>query len=314
LRFPRLILLALPTLALLPGCKPQGSRSDGKYHARLIAAIDRGDPAAILKYVELMSTQSQSRARRALAGEAKKTDVGDLVRQKKELARAGMTGIRGLADTLQSIDAAITVSATNLANAKTVGYKRRRVFFRASGIFIECRLDMSAGKYKGTSRTLDCAILGKGFFQLTLPSGETGYTRDGSFHIDANRDVVNADGYKISSNINVPADAIDVNVGRDGTMQAIFSDQDPQDIGQLELATFPSPEGLQAADDRLFRETTTSGAPTTGNPGQGQFGGIRSGYLEGSNVNAAREMITIMELSAWNRNILAAIEAYYRKR
>jgi flagellar basal-body rod protein FlgG len=236
------------------------------------------------------------------------------------MLRALWTAATGLDAQQRNVD----VTANNLANVNTTGFKRQRTDFQdlfyarlrepgtrsgTAGGYIPTGIQVGHGVFNvatplifvpgtpvPTERSLDVMLLDKfSFFQVELPNGEAAYTRDGSLHIDANRDVVTTQGYRLSSNINVPTDAIDVSVGRDGTVQAIFADQAPQDIGQIELATFPDPSGLRLLGGNLYQETTSSGAATTGTPGEEQFGELQSGFLEASNVKAAEELINLIK-------------------
>ncbi len=236
------------------------------------------------------------------------------------MIRALWTAATGLDAQQRNVD----VTANNLANVNTTGFKRQRTDFHdlfyarlrepgtssaTAGGYIPTGIQVGHGVFNvatpliftpgtplPTERGLDVMLLDKfSFFQVQLPTGETGYTRDGSFHIDANRDIVTTQGYPLTSNINVPADAIDISIGRDGTVQAIFASQAPQDIGQIDLATFPDASGLRLLGGNLYQETTSSGTATTGTPGQDQFGELQSGFLESSNVKAAEELINLIK-------------------
>jgi flagellar basal-body rod protein FlgG len=147
-----------------------------------------------------------------------------------------------------------------------------------------------------TERSLDLMLMDKySFFRVVLPNDEIVYTRDGTFHIDANREIVTTQGYRLANAINVPEDAIDVSVGRDGTVQAIYADRDPEDLGQLQVATFHNPSGLRLLGGNLYQRTASSGGEDIGNPGEDQFGEIQSGFLEASNVKAAEELINLIK-------------------
>ena len=136
----------------------------------------------------------------------------------------------------------------------------------------------------------------RGFFQVELPNGSTAYTRDGSFQIDRDGTVVTSNGHRLFPNISgIPDDYISIQVGTDGTVQVILPDDPtPQEIGTVQLASFRNPAGLRAYGSNLFLETEASGAAITGDPGEEQFGVIRSGFLESSNVEAVRELVNLI--------------------
>jgi flagellar basal-body rod protein FlgG len=236
------------------------------------------------------------------------------------MLRALWTAATGLDAQARNVD----VVANNLANVNTSGFKRQRVDFQdlfyarlrepgarsaAAGGYIPTGIQVGHGVFVAgtplifmqgtpvpTERNLDMMLMDKySFFQLVLPDGGTVYTRDGSFHIDADREIVSLQGYRLPTSITVPEDATDVTVSRDGTVQAHFADQPAQDIGRFELATFADPAGLRLLGGNLYQETASSGTPTTGFPGDDQFGEVQGGFLEASNVNAAEELINLIK-------------------
>jgi flagellar basal-body rod protein FlgG len=213
--------------------------------------------------------------------------------------------------------------ANNLANASTAGFRRRRLQFQdllyqnlvmpgsaatqqttvAAGLqiglgsrsaaseIIQLQGDMSA-----TGNPLDLAIEGQGFFQVTLPTGDNGYTRSGTFHVDAQGNVVTADGNALQPGITIPAGATSVTIGSDGTVSAtLVGQQAAQQVGNIQLALFANPGGLNSIGKNLFLATTASGDPTVGTPGGTDgIGEIQQGYLEGSNVSVVDEFIQMI--------------------
>jgi len=217
----------------------------------------------------------------------------------------------------------VEVVSNNLANMNTTAFMRRRTEFHdliyqdlrrvgttssdagtivPSGVQLGLGVKLAAvyriheqGNLEATDNTFDLAIQGKGFFQITLPTGETAYTRDGTFQLDNNGNVVTHDGFQISPAITIPNNAIDVTINQSGEVlvkiegQVAFSN-----VGRIQIATFPNEAGLQAKGDNLFLETPASGAPITGNPAAIGFGSILQGFLETSNVNAVEEISNLI--------------------
>jgi len=131
--------------------------------------------------------------------------------------------------------------------------------------------------------------------QVTLPNGDLAYTRNGQFHLNGDNELVNADGYLIEPAITLPADVLSFSVGNTGIVEVVTAgNTDPTQIGQIQLADFVNPQGLQAIGQNLFRETAASGAPTLNNPGDGGTGILQQGSLEGSNVNAVEELVNMI--------------------
>ena len=146
-----------------------------------------------------------------------------------------------------------------------------------------------------TSNPLDLAIEGEGFFQVTLPDGTAAYTRDGSFKRDANGSIVTADGNFLSPQITVPQNATAVQVGQDGTVTALIpGQQQPQQLGQIQLVRFTNAAGLAPQGQNLFVQTGASGAPTLSQPGLNGTGTLQGGYLEQSNVAVVEEMVNLI--------------------
>jgi flagellar basal-body rod protein FlgG len=152
-----------------------------------------------------------------------------------------------------------------------------------------------AGDRQQTGGELDLAIDGNGFFQLQKAGGETLYTRDGSFHQDRDGNVVNAHGHQLVPQIQIPADALNITILRDGTISATIAGQTtPANLGQLQLVNFSNPAGLRALGDNVYSSTEASGDPQTGTPDSQGYGGIAQGFLETSNVNVAEELVNMI--------------------
>jgi flagellar basal-body rod protein FlgG len=221
--------------------------------------------------------------------------------------------------------------AHNLANVNTIGFKKGRIEFedlvyqelRAPGaaacasteapIGLEIGLgtravatarNFSSGNLRSTSAPLDMAIEGQGFFQITLPSGETGYTRAGAFHMDSQGMLVTAEGYALEPAITVPANTTSLTISKDGIVSAhVDGQQASQQIGTITLATFANPAGLQPQGGNLFLVTTASGEAEIGAPGIDSRGTLAQGFLEDSNVSVVEEMINmIMGQRAYEAN------------
>ena len=211
--------------------------------------------------------------------------------------------------------------ANNLANVNTAGFKKSRVEFedlvyqqiKAPGtptsqegeapIGLEAGLgaravatarNFSAGNLRSTSNPLDLAIEGQGFFQVTLPGGETGFTRAGALHLNGQGQIVTADGMQLEPAITIPANATTISVSKDGIVSAVVAGQDPQQVGTIELATFQNPAGLQARGGNVYVATIASGDPTTTTPGSEGLGTIAQGFLEDSNVSVVEEMVNMI--------------------
>jgi len=211
----------------------------------------------------------------------------------------------------------------NLTNSGTNGYKQSHAVFedlmyqnlRQSGANSSEQTQLPTGLQVGlgvravatsrqftqgtltqTSNNLDLAIQGKGFFQVTMPDGTTAYTRDGSFQMDAQGQLVTNNGYLVQPGITVPATATNVTIGNDGTVTATIPGQvQPQNLGQIQLASFVNPAGLDPKGQNLFAETTASGAPQTGAPTLQGMGTLSQGFVESSNVNVVQELVTMIQ-------------------
>jgi flagellar basal-body rod protein FlgG len=216
----------------------------------------------------------------------------------------------------------VDVIAHNLANVNTTGFKKSRAEFQdliyqtiiqpgapsddgtqyPSGIQVGLGVRPVAvakfftpGDIVNTGNSLDLAIDGEGFFQVTLPDGTVAYTRAGNFRVDRDGRIVTNDGYPIEPGITVPADATSITIGGDGRVTVTQPGTvAPVEIGTIELARFINPGGLRAIGKNLFLETDASGAPTTGTPGTEGRGTIVQGFLEMSNVNIVEELANLI--------------------
>ncbi|MGB0127018.1 MAG: flagellar basal-body rod protein FlgG [Rhodocyclaceae bacterium] len=217
----------------------------------------------------------------------------------------------------------LDVITNNLANVSTTGFKRGRAIFedllyqtlRQPGAQSSQQTQISAGLQLGlgarpisterihtqgaltqTGNALDVAIQGDGFFPVLMPDGTTAYTRSGSFQKDSTGQIVTPSGYPLQPAITIPANALTVTIGRDGTVTALLSGQaTPTQIGTIQLATFVNAGGLQSMGENLFMETASSGTPTPNTPGTNGAGLLNQTYLEGSNVNVVEELVSMIQ-------------------
>jgi flagellar basal-body rod protein FlgG len=212
--------------------------------------------------------------------------------------------------------------ANNLANVNTTGFKKNRVDFqdllyqtlRSAGTRVVAGVEVptgiqvghgtrpvatqkiwSQGNFQQTDNPLDIVIEGDGFFQLNRPDGTIAYTRAGAFKRDSQGRIVNSDGYVLQPAITLPDDTVSISIGTDGTVSIVTSGSTtPTQLGQIELARFVNPAGLNAIGKNLFLPTGASGQPTTGQPGQNGFGSLNQGFLEMSNVSVVEEMVQMI--------------------
>jgi flagellar basal-body rod protein FlgG len=218
----------------------------------------------------------------------------------------------------------MTVIANNLANVNTTGFKRDRATFedllyqsvRQGGAQTSADTTAPTGLLLGTGtrvvtqNSFDLAISGEGFFQILQPDGTLGYTRDGGFKISAEGVLVNSSGYRLQPELAIPQNAQTITIGADGTVSVqVFGEAQAQAIGQVQLARFLNPSGLQAIGENLFRETTSSGPPQVGIPSQQGNGQLIQGALESSNVNVVEEMVAMIETQRAYEVNSKAIEA-----
>jgi flagellar basal-body rod protein FlgG len=222
---------------------------------------------------------------------------------------------------VQAQDAKLQAIANNLANVNTVGFKRDRVVFEdlfyqvdsqpgaqradntvGSGVqlgngtrLVGTQKVFTNGSMQTTSQPLDVAISGNGFLQVRRPDGEPAYTRAGQLQVDANGTLVNAQGLPIVPQITVPVNATSLTIGENGLVSAtVPGSAAPTELGSITLTTFVNPAGLLALGENLFQETAASGTPNEGRPGEGAFGKLKQGALEGSNVQVVEEMVDMI--------------------
>ncbi len=213
----------------------------------------------------------------------------------------------------------VEVISNNLANMNTTAYQRRRTEFHdliyqdlrrvgstssdagnvvPTGVQLGLGVKLAAvyriheqGNLTATDNTFDVAVQGKGFFPVLLPTGETAYTRDGTFQLNQNGLIVTHDGYQVQPGLTIPSNAIDVTISNAGQVQVKIEGQVAlTTVGQIQLATFQNEPGLQSIGDNLLLETPASGNAVLGNPGSVGFGTMLQGFLETSNVNAVEEI------------------------
>lgn len=217
----------------------------------------------------------------------------------------------------------IDVISNNLANVSTNGFKRARPVFedllyqtlRQPGAQSSQQTQLPTGLQLGTGvrpvavekihtqgnlqqtgNSLDVAISGKGFLQILMPDGTTSYTRDGSFQVDSQGQMVTASGYALQPAITIPSDALSVTIGKDGTVTVLQpGSPTPTQVGTLQLAGFINPAGLQSIGENLFQETAASGAPSANTPGTNGLGFLNQSYVETSNVNVVEEMVNMIQ-------------------
>ena len=217
----------------------------------------------------------------------------------------------------------LSVISNNLANVSTNGYKQSRAVFEdllyqnlrqvgaqtsqdtrlPSGLMLGSGVRVVAtekihtqGSIETTENALDLAIDGKGYFPITLPDGSSGYTRDGSFKLSDQGQIVTASGYVLQPGINIPQDAQSITIGIDGVVSVTLPSQAaPATVGNIQVATFINPTGLQPVGENLYVESAASGAAQAGTPGQTGLGSLRQGTLEASNVNIVEEMVSMIE-------------------
>ena len=199
-------------------------------------------------------------------------------------------------------------SANNLSNVQTPGFKKGQVNSvdsKTGGTRVNSisKVNTQGGGFLPTNNPLDLAIQGNGFFQVANPNGGTSFTRSGSFSLDGAGTVVDSSGNPLVPAINIPPNNNGISVGESGQVSAQTPDG-PVVAGQIQLASFTNPSGLSAAGGNLFNESAASGEPQVGIPGAGGNGTVLSGFLEGSNVDIAEEMVDqIVSKAAFKANV-----------
>lgn len=176
-------------------------------------------------------------------------------------------------------------------------------------------MQIGQGALRQTGNDLDLAIEGSGFFEITMPNGEPAYTRDGKFEVDPDGLLVTSQGFQLADGITVPRDARSISISADGEVFAFFADAvDGQPIGNVTLTSFVNPKGLEALGNNLYRETTASGDPLRGQPGQDGLGYLNQGYLEESGVDVVAEIADLIEAQRGyelNSKVLSAADEMY---
>ena len=224
---------------------------------------------------------------------------------------------------MQAQQTNVEVISNNLANMTTTGYKRRRAEFQDliyqnlrrvgsnssdSGSVVPAGAQVGLGvktaaiyrineqgNLQQTNNSLDLAVRGNGYFQVTLPSGDTAFTRDGTFSLSPAGEIVTADGHVVQPGITIPSNATTVTINSTGQVQVSIDGQTaPSTLGQIQLAAFPNEAGLEAQGDNLFLQSAASGNPVTGSPGSPGFGSVLQGFVESSNTNVVTEITNLI--------------------
>jgi flagellar basal-body rod protein FlgG len=224
---------------------------------------------------------------------------------------------------LEAQQTRMAVTANNLANVNTTGFKRGRAAFEdllyqnvrqvgadaaqdtqlPSGLTVGTGVRVVAtekmytqGSLQITNNALDVAINGRGFFQVALPDGTNAYTRDGNFKVNAQGELVTAGGYRVQPAVAIPDGAQSVTIGNDGAVTVQLAGQvAPSQVGSLQIVDFINPAGLQARGENLLLESAASGPPQAGTPGLNGLGSLQQGALEASNVNVVEELVAMIE-------------------
>ncbi len=217
----------------------------------------------------------------------------------------------------------MSVVSNNLANVNTTGFKRGRAIFEdllyqnvlqvggstsqqtesptglnlGTGVrVVATDKQFAQGNIQNTNNPLDIAIQGRGFFEILMPDGGQAYTRDGTFQIDADGQMVTSSGYALQPAVTIPTSAQAVTIGVDGVVSVVLAGQaDPIQVGTVQLVDFVNPAGLQSRGQNLMVESVSSGPPQPGTPGLNGLGTVAQGALEGSNVNVVEELVSMIE-------------------
>ena len=241
---------------------------------------------------------------------------------------------------LDAMQTDISVISNNLANASTIGYKKSRAVFEdllyqnirqpgtqssqnttlPSGLMIGTGVKLTGtqksfnqGTIQVTENSLDMAVNGRGFFEILMPDGSSGYTRNGQFGLDQSGQIVTSgNGYVMQPAITIPTDATSVTIGSDGSVSVTQAGSaTPSVVGNIQLVDFVNPMGLQPAGENLYLETGSSGSPTTGTPGLSGMGALLSGALESSNVSVVEELVGLIETQRsyeMNAKVISAVD------
>ena len=229
------------------------------------------------------------------------------------IAKTGMTAQQTQLD----------VISHNLANVSTTGFKRNSAVFEdliyqnlrqvgsqtteenqlPTGLHLGLGVrtvatsrNFTQGSLQQSSNSLDVAINGNGFFEVQLPDGTIGYTRDGSFQLDSQGRLVTSGGLPVANGITVPQGATSISISESGVVSATLAgNPQPQQLGQLAMSSFINAAGLQPVGQNMYKESAASGAPQQGQPGTNGLGVMRQGFLETSNVNVVEELVTMIQ-------------------
>ena len=233
------------------------------------------------------------------------------------MLRAFSTAATGMSAQQMMVD----VIANNLANINTTGFKRSQIDFqdllyvkmRSAGAEISAGLRspsglevgsgvkpastvkiFTGGELQNTGKSLDISIQGQGFLQVSMPTGDIMYTRDGALQTNANGELVTTTGYRIEPAVTLPTEYTSVDIGKDGSVNVTDTSGTISTVGSIQLARFPNPAGLSSEGENLLAETEASGTATTGTPGENGFGSIEAGFLEKSNVQMVSELVNLI--------------------
>ena len=224
---------------------------------------------------------------------------------------------------MQAQQTQLDVISNNMANVSTNGFKRANAVFEdlmyqnlrqvgaadteqnnlPTGLQVGLGVrtvatsrNFSQGSLQQSGNQLDLAINGSGFIQVQMPDGTTGYTRDGSLQVDGSGNLVTSSGLSVAGGINIPAEAQSITVGKDGVVTVkLPGNTTPQQVGNIELAGFVNPAGLEPLGGNMYSETVASGNPVNGAPGSGGLGQMMQGYVETSIVNVVQELVTMIQ-------------------
>jgi flagellar basal-body rod protein FlgG len=224
---------------------------------------------------------------------------------------------------MQAQQTQLDVISNNMANVSTNGFKRANAVFEdlmyqnlrqvgaadteqnnlPTGLQVGLGVrtvatarNFTQGSLQQSGNQLDLAINGSGFIQVSMPDGTTGYTRDGSLQVDGQGQLVTASGLQVAGGITIPAEAQSITVGKDGVITVkLPGNATPQQVGNIELASFVNPAGLEPLGGNLYSETVASGNPVNGAPGSNGMGQLMQGYVETSNVNVVQELVTMIQ-------------------
>jgi flagellar basal-body rod protein FlgG len=224
---------------------------------------------------------------------------------------------------LEAQQTRMSIVSQNLSNVNTTAYKRSRAIFedllyqnvvQAGGLtsqqteaptglnlgtgvrLVATDKQFSQGNIVTTNNPFDVAIQGRGFFEILMPDGSQAYTRDGTFQLDADGQLVTSSGYSMQPSVTIPAGTQSVTIGIDGVVSAVLPGQtQPVQVGTLQLSDFVNPAGLQPRGENLYIETIASGPPQPGTPGLNGLGSVAQGSLETSNVSVVEELVSMIE-------------------